>query len=164
MASQVLLMISRNDILEVAEGSGQKELFRLLAWLTRHRFHLLATAPMPDHSDSKERWLKGGGDASLVGPESIRSRIDEAGGTLDGVYYVPRSLLTQHRNRIESLQDMMQRYDVSPERCYLLSSSKKWVEAALELDIRATFLDDEGQLLSELADLKELAEKEISTG
>lgn len=155
MASQILLMISRNDILEVAEGPQQKELFRLLAWLTRHGFHLLATAPMPDHSDSRERWLKGGGDASLVGPQSIRSRIDEAGGTLDGVYYVPRSLLTQHRNRIESLQDMMQRYAVSPEHSYLLSSSKKWVEAALELDIRATFLDQEGQLISELARLKE---------
>lgn len=159
MASQALLMISRNDILEVAEGPEQKELFRLLAWLTRHGIHLLATAPMPDHSDSRERWLKGGGDASLVGPESIRSRIDESGGTLDGVYYVPRSLLTQHRNRIESLQDMMQRYAVSSQGCYLLSSSKKWVEAALELDIRATFLNDNAQLLSELAKLKALREK-----
>lgn len=155
MASQALLMISRNDILEVAEGPEQKELFRLLAWLTRHGFHLLATAPMPDHVDSRERWLKGGGDASLVGPESIRSRIDEAGGTLDGVYYVPRSLLTQHRNRIESLQDMMQRYAVSPEHCYLLSSSKKWVEAALELNIRATFLDEMGQIIEELTRLRE---------
>lgn len=150
-------MISRNDILEVAEGPDQKELFRVIAWLTRRGFHLLATAPMPDPGDSKERWLKGGGDASLVGPESIRSRIDEAGGTLDGVYYVPRSLLTQHRNRIESLRDMMQRYGVAPDMCYLFSSSKKWAEAAMGLDIRATFLDRAGQLTEELARLKESA-------
>lgn len=156
MASQLLLMISRNDILEVAEGPDQKELFRLLAWLTRHGFHLLATAPMPDQGNSRERWLKGGGDASLVGPESIRSKIDEAGGTLDGVYYVPRSLLTQHRNRINSLKDMMQRYAVAPDSSYLLSSSKKWVEAALELEIRAKYLNDSCELIPELTGLKEL--------
>lgn len=154
MASQLLLLISRNDILEVAEGPNQKELFRLLAWLTRHGFHLLATAAMPNHGDSKERWLKGGGDASLVGPESIRSRIDEAGGTLDGVYFVPRSLLTQHRNRIQSLRDMMQRYSVAPDRTYLLSSSRKWAEAALELEVRATCLEDSAQLIPELRELK----------
>lgn len=156
MASQLLLMISRNDILEVAEGPDQKELFRLLAWLTRHGFHLLATAPMPDQGNSRERWLKGGGDASLVGPESIRSKIDEAGGTLDGVYYVPRSLLTQHRNRINSLKDMMQRYAVAPDSSYLLSSSKKWVEAALELEIRAKYLNDSCELIPELTGLKAL--------
>jgi hypothetical protein len=153
-------MISRNDILDVAAGPKQKELFRLLAWLTRHRFHLLATAPMPDHGDSRERWLKGGGDASLVGPESIRSRIDEAGGTLDGVYYVPRSLLTQNRNRVESLRDMMQRYAVAPDSSYLLSSSKKWVDAALGLDILATYLDEPEQLIAELTELREAAQSE----
>lgn len=155
MASQLLLMISRNDILEVSQGPDHKELFRLLAWLTRHGFHLLATAPMPDHGDSRERWLKGGGDASLVGPRSIRSRIDEAGGTLDGVYYVPRSFLTQHRNRIGSLQDMMQRYSVQPSSSYLFSSSKKWVGAALQLEVRATCLDNASQLIPELTRLKE---------
>lgn len=156
MASQLLLMISRNDILEVSQGPDQKELFRLLAWLTRRGFHLLATAAMPDPGNSRERWLKGGGDASLVGPESIRSRIDEAGGTLDGVYYVPRSFLTQHRNRINSLKDMMQRYSVAPQSSYLLSSSKKWVDAALELEVRAKFLDESAQLIPELTKLKSL--------
>ena len=157
MSAQALLMISRNDILAVAEGAKAKELSRLLAWLTRHRFHLLTTAPMPDHSDSRERWLKGGGDASLVGPESIRSRIDEAGGTLDGVYYVPRSLLTQNRNRLNSLRDMMQRYAASADASYLFSSSRKWAEAALELDIRATCLDESSQLIGELGRLKDKA-------
>ena len=156
MSTQTLLMISRNDILAVADGPDAKELFRLLAWLTRHGFHLLTTAPMPDHGDSRERWLKGGGDASLVGPESIRSRIDEAGGTLDGVYYVPRSLLTQNRNRLNSLRDMLQRYVTSSQSTYLISSSRKWAEAALELDIRAICLDESSQLIAELAALKQL--------
>ena len=159
MASQILLMISRADILEVAEGPEQKDLFRLLAWLTRHGFHLLATAPMPDQVDSKERWLKGGGDASLVGPDSIRSRIDEAGGTLDGVYYVPHSFFSQNRNRTNSLMDMMQRYSVQPASSYLLSSSKKWVEAAQALEIRATYLGGDVSLIAELKSLRERAEE-----
>ena len=154
MGTQALLLISRNDILEVADGPDAKELFRLLAWLTRHGFHLLATASMPNPVDSREQWLKGGGDASLVGPESIRSRIDEAGGTLDGVYYVPRSLLAQQRNRIESLQDMMQRYGVKPAATYLFSSSRKWAETARELDIQATCLDQPSQLTRELQALR----------
>ncbi len=161
MASQILLMISRNDILDVAGGAQHKELFRLLAWLTRHGFHLLATAPMPDQGGSrdKDRWLKGGGDASLVGPESIRSRIDEAGGTLDGVYYVPHSFFAQNRNRAASLKDMMQRYAVAPESSYLLSSRKKWVEAALELDIQATWLEESDNLIAELGRLRVRAER-----
>lgn len=158
MATQTLLLISRKDILEVAAGPEAKELFRLLAWLTRHGFHLLATAAMPDTGDSRERWLKGGGDASLVGQESIRSRINEAGGTLDGVYYVPRSILMQHRNRINSLRDMMQRYSVKPSATYLYSSSKKWAEAASELEIQATCLDDSSQLIKSLSDLRSAAE------
>lgn len=147
-------MISRNDILDVAEGDEARELLRLLAWLTRHGFHLLATAPMPDHRDSRESWLKGGGDASLVGPESIRSQINQAGGTLDGVYYVPRSLLTQKRNRLDSLNDMMQRYSVTAESAWLFSSSRKWVDAALELGIQATGLSHPRELIAELAALK----------
>ncbi len=158
MTTQALLLVSRKDILEVGGGPQQKELFRLLAWLTRHGFHLLATAPMPDHGNSRESWLKGGGDASLVGPESIRSRINEAGGTLDGVYYVPRSLLMQHRNRVSSLRDMMQRYSVDPSATYLFSSSRKWVEAAQGLDIRAACLDDSTQLIARLAELRKSAE------
>ncbi|HKJ16587.1 MAG TPA: hypothetical protein VJ984_04495 [Xanthomonadales bacterium] len=157
MSEQTLLMISRDDILAVADGPQSKDLFRLLAWLTRNDFHLLATATMPDHSNSRERWLKGGGDADLFGPDSIRSRIDEAGGTLDGVYYVPRSLLSQNKNRINSLGDMMQRYKASPNTCYLFSSSRKWAQAALQLGIQATALDKSRQLIAELTALKEKA-------
>lgn len=155
MSVQSLLLISRDDILEVAQGPESRKMFGLLAWLTRNGFHLLATAAMPHPSNSRERWLKGGGDASLFGPDSIRSKIDEAGGTLDGVYYVPRSLITQNRNRIKSLDDMMQRYDASPQATFLYSSSRKWAEAAAQLDIHATCLAESRQLIDELTRLKQ---------
>lgn len=157
MSAQVLLLISRNDILEVSEGPDSKKLFRLLAWLTRHGYHLLATAAMPDPSNSRERWLKGGGDPSLFGPGSIRSKINEAGGTLDGVYYVPRSFITQNRNRIKSLDDMMRRYSTSPRETYLLSSSRKWAEAASQLEINATYLEEPRQLIDELTKIRQNA-------
>lgn len=154
MSVQNLLLISRNDILAVAEGDDSKTLFRLLSWLTRRGYHLLATAAMPDHSNSRERWLKGGGDADLFGPDSIRSQIDEAGGTLDGVYYVPRSFFSQNKNRINALNDMMQRYNASPDTTYLFSSSKKWAETAQKLGIRATCLEKTRQLVEMLGELR----------
>ena len=157
MSSQSLLLISRDDIIRDAQAEDSRKLLRLLAWLTRHGFHLLATASMPDPSNSKDRWLKEGGDASLFGQDSIRSRIDEAGGTLDGVYYVPRSFISQNRNRINSLRDMMQRYATSPESTYLYSSSKKWAQAAGRLEIHATWLQEPGQLIKELKRLKQSA-------
>lgn len=157
MSAQALLLISRNDILEVSEGPESKKLFRLLAWLTRHGFHLMATAAMPDPSNSRERWLKGGGDPSLFGQGSIRSKLDEAGGTLDGVYYVPRSFISQNRNRIKSLDDMMKRYAASPQITYLYSSSRKWAQAAEQLDIHSTCLDKPRQLIKELGKLKQIA-------
>lgn len=152
------MLISRNDILEVSEGQESRKLFRLLAWLTRHGFHLMATAAMPDPNNSRERWLKSGGDPSLFGAESIRSKLDAAGGTLDGVYYVPKSFITQNRNRIRSLGDLMQRYAVSPEITYLYSSSRKWAKAAEQLNIRSTCLEESGQLIDELARLKKASE------
>ena len=155
MGAQALLLISRNDLLEVSESPESKKLFRHLAWLTRHGFHLMATAAMPDPSNSRERWLKSGGDPSLFGRESIRSKLDEAGGTLDGVYYVPRSFITQNRNRVKSLDDMMARYAVSPKMTYLYSSSKNWAKVARQLNIRSTYLDKPKQLIDELVSLKQ---------
>ena len=157
MSAQALLLISRNDILEVSEGPESRKLFQLLSWLTRNGFHLMATAAMPDPNNSRERWLKGGGDPSLFGPGSIRSKLDEAGGTLDGVYYVPRSFIAQNRNRIRSLDDVMKRYAVSPQITYLYSSSRKWAEAAEKLDIRSVCLAKPRKLIEELARLKQLA-------
>lgn len=146
MANQYLLLISRDDILEVASGKHGNRLFKTLARLTRGDFELLATAPQPDSWSNKH----GGPDDALLGPNSIRRRLSESGGLLEGVYYVPRSLLTQKRNREQSLYDMMERYAVDPSHCFLYSSSGKFVKAALEIGINATHLGKAKPLLAEL--------------
>lgn len=147
-----MLLISRDDILKVANEKHRTRLFRILARFTRKNFHLLATAPQPD------RWFSthGGPDDTLLGPDSIRKRLADAGGVLDGVYYVPRSLLTQKRNREQALNDMLLRYTVKPDHCHLLSSSRKFVLIAQSLGIVAVYLTGEGALTNEL---KSLAKK-----
>jgi hypothetical protein len=151
MQERRLLLISRDDILKVADDKHSTRLFRLLARFTRHHFHVLATAPQPD------RWsaTHGGPDDALLGPDSIRKRLADAGGVLDGVYYVPRSLLTQKRNREQALQDMMHRYSVIPDHCHLLSSSKKFVGTAVSLGIHAVYLNRERTLMNELKALSQ---------
>ena len=149
MTEPRLLMISRDDILRGAEGEGGELLFRTLARLTRLGFQFLATAPQPDD------WTRshGGPDDALLGPQSIRKRLTDVGGTMDGVYYVPRSLFTQKRNREQALKDIMKRYAIDPDGCYLFSSSARFVEAAAELGIHATALDQEHVLIQELTSL-----------
>jgi hypothetical protein len=148
-------MISRDDIQQVGAGKQGDRLFRTLARLTRLGLQLLATAPQPDD------WSRdhGGPDDALLGPESIRKRLSDAGGTIDGIYYVPKSLFTQKRNRDAALLDIMQRYAIEPAHCYLFSSSRKFVDAAVGLGIKATALGDSKQLMQELkALLKEVEE------
>jgi len=139
-------MISRDDILCSAAGKQGDRLYRSLARLTRSGYQLLATAPQPDD------WTRdhGGPDDALLGPDSIRRRLADAGGTLDGIYYVPRSLFTQRRNREAALKDIMTRYGIEATHCHLYSSSRKFVEAAAELGIHATTLSDEKQLMGAL--------------
>ena len=146
MQDRRLLLISRDDILNIVNEDHGTRLFRLLARLTRHDCHLLATAPQPD------RWFPshGGPDDALLGPDSIRKRLSDAGGTLDGVYYVPKSLLTQKRNREQALQDILHRYSTKPDHCHLLSSSRKFVQAAKGVGIHATHLTGERTLLDVL--------------
>jgi len=146
MQDRRLLLISRDDILRSADDKQGTRLFRLLARFTRHNFHLLATAPQPD------RWFAthGGPDDALLGPDSIRKRLADAGGVLDGVYYVPRSLLTQKRNREQALQDILHRYSVIPDQCHLLSSSRKFVQTGRDLGIHVVYLNRERTLMGEL--------------
>ena len=149
MQKQRLLLISRDDILAVVDGKHDSRLFRILARFPRQGYHLLATAPQP------ERWSSshGGPDDALLGLGSIRERLTEAGGVLDGVYYVQRSLLTQKRNRVQALKDILQRYAASPDHCHLFSSSRKFVEVARELGIHAAHLNKQRSLSEELKSL-----------
>ena len=146
MQKQRLLLISRDDIFKVVDGKHDERLFQTLARFTRQGYHLLATAPEPDRWSSSH----GGPDDALLGPGSIRERLADAGGVLDGIYYVQRSLLTQKRNRIQALEDILQRYATSPKHCHLFSSSRKFVEVARELGIQASHLSDKRRLTKEL--------------
>ena len=141
-----LLLISRDDILRVMKQEQGEALFRQLATLTRQGLHLLATAAQPD------KWLgeHGSPDDALLGPESIRRRLSDAGGALDGVYYVRRSLLTQKRNREDALRDILERYAIKPQGCALFSSHQKFVQAAARLGIRTSLLRPEADLLEAL--------------
>jgi len=150
MSEQRLLLISRDDILRVADTKQEDRLFRLLARLVRSGFQLLVTAPQPDEWSSDH----GGPDDALLGPDSLRKRISDAGGVIDGVYYVRRSSLTQRRRREEALQDMLSRYGISTGNCYLFSSSRKFVRAAVSLGIHATRLNAERTLMNQIKPLE----------
>lgn len=152
-----LLMISRNDILGEIERGHADMLFRRLATLTRQGIHLLVTAPQP------EQWTgeHGSPDDALLGPDSIRRRLTDAGGKLDGVYYVRRSLLTQRRNREDALRDILRRYGTAPEQCTLLSSRRKFMEVAVELGIHGLLLDRNRSLLQAL---EQMVEQETRPG
>ncbi len=148
------MLISRDDIQAafVRQGPG---IYQLIAWFTRHGFHLLATARQPDS------WLPDSDrvDAALLGSDSIRSQLNDAGGNLDGVYYVRKSLLTQRRNREEALTDMLNRYALKSDHCHLLSGSGKFVRVALSLGIRAKHLTWTNTLEMELAAMQGRLEK-----
>ena len=55
---------------------------------------------------------------------------------MEGVYYVPRSLFTQDRNREGALSDILQRYAATPHQTMLISSSMPFLKAAARLGIR----------------------------
>lgn len=140
-----LLLISRDDILAVmkdGDAGTTERLFRLLASLTRQGYHLLITAPQP------EEWTgeHGSPDDALFGPDSIRKKLSDAGGKLDGVYYVRRSLLTQRRNREDALQDILKRYGVAARNCLLISSHRKFLAAARGLEFQTNRVSRDNSL------------------
>lgn len=144
-----LLLISRHDLLGLMSGDVADKAIRLIASLTRQGYHLLAMAPQP------EQWTgeHSSPDDALLGTNGVRKRLSEAGGNLDGVYYVRRSLLTQKRNREDALRDILNRYAAKPEQAVLLSSKRNFVKAGRKLGLLATFLDRDHELLSQLSNL-----------
>ncbi len=147
-----LLLISRDDILAVMkedDAGNTERLFRLLATLTRQGFHFLATAPQP------EKWTgeHGSPDDALLGPDSIRKRLADAGGKLDGVYYLRRSLFTQRRNREDALEDILRRYGMRAEHCVLISSRKKFLASARGLGFETRQLGRDCSLFEALQQL-----------
>ena len=152
MQKQPLLLISRKDILAASQQPDGRRVIQLLAKLTRQGYQLVATASL-----SKE-WTKNLAISkrSAPIPKGVRQIISEAGGTMDGVYYVPQSLLTQRANRETALKDILSRFGTPPAECYLFSSSRKFVAAARRLNIKAFDIDNKNTLDS-------LLEKHFST-
>jgi hypothetical protein len=135
--AQKLLIISRDALLD-AVSTGQKpsatdfsRIFRVLAQLSRAGFRLLLTAPEP------ERWVptRGNVDDALNNQSLLMESALEAGADLEGIYYVPRSLLTQDRNRAGALRDILKRYAIDSSRTTLISSSTPFLKAASGLGI-----------------------------
>lgn len=143
-------MISRRDLLAAGDGPEGDALIRALSELTREGFHFVATASQPDE------WSKNSAVAkrSKPGPKRIRDRLAESGGVLDGVYYIPQSLLTQQTRREEALRDLLQRFATPPANCYLASSNRKLVSAGEKLGIntkKITSKQSLGDILKELS-------------
>lgn len=125
-------------------------MIRSLARLTQMGYHFVATASQPDEWSKSSAISK----RSRPGPKRIRDKLAEAGGILDGVYYIPQSLLTQQTRREEALKDLMERYAISERDCYLVSSNRKLLSAAGKQGINCLKITNKqtlGCILKELA-------------
>ena len=144
------MLISRRDLLAAGEGPGGDALIRSLAELTRVGFHFVATASQPDEWSRNSAVSK----RSKPGPKRIRDQLAESGGILDGVYYIPQSLLTQQTQREDALTDLLQRFATSASDCYLFSSNRKLVSAGKKLGVNTRKISNKqplGRILKELS-------------
>lgn len=148
-----LLLISCKLLLAAEHSPQGAAIFRRLANLTRSGCHLLLTASEPD------QWFptRGNVDSVLGTQGRMLQQIQDAGGDLDGIYYVPRSVFTQDRKRFAALKDILQRYTTEADNATLISSSKSFIKAAQKLGIAAHALptgeDNAAALLDKLESL-----------
>lgn len=154
MNRQPLLLISRRDLLNSTAGPEGDQLVRTLASLTRKGFHFVATASQPDEWSKSKAVSK----RSRPGPKRIRDRLAEAGGILDGVYYIPQSLLTQRTRREEALKDLLERFGTLASDCFLVSSNRNFIKTAKGLGINTRKIKDKQDINSLLIQLR----KEVS--
>lgn len=126
-----LLIISRDTLLSAVQGDPGGSLLRMLATLGRSGTRVILTAPEPD------RWVptRRNVDQALIDQQRLTGDVRAAGGELDGVYYVARSLLTQDRNRLGALEDLLRRYGIPASEALLVSASAPFLKAAGSLGI-----------------------------
>ena len=150
MNRQSLLLISRKDLIDAFSRSDADQVIRMLAGLTQQGYQLVATANQPDE------WSKNNAVSrrSKPGPKRLRDSLAEAGGVLDGVYYIPQSLLTQRTRREEALKDLMARFGLQAASCHLLSSNKKLISVAKSLGINSIKINDKKGLHAPLTRLR----------
>lgn len=126
-----LLIISRDALQAALQDRQPESMFRLLAGLTRQGYQIILTASEPDRWVPTRRKV----DQALVDQQYLVKGVRAAGGDLDGVYYVPRSLLTQDRNRSGALKDILARYGKEAETATLVSTSAPFLKAAQSLGL-----------------------------
>jgi len=156
-ASCHLLIISRDTLLRARGDRRAAHIFRVLANITRKGRHLILTAPEPD------QWFptRGSDDNALADQGTLNRVISDAGGNMEGVYYVRRSRFTQNRNRLGALTDILSRYAVEPPQALLISSSRPFLKAAERLGIQTSAISKADEGMRELRRLLEaLAEAE----
>jgi hypothetical protein len=142
MNRQPLLLISRKDLLDATSTEDGDRLVRTLASLTRKGFHFVATASQGGEWSKSKAVSK----RSRPGPKRIRDRLAEAGGILDGVYYIPQSLLTQKARREEALKDLLKRFGTPASDCFLVSSNRNFIKSAGDLGINTRKITDKQDL------------------
>lgn len=128
-----LIIISRDSLLEALQAKEAQGLFRDMAALSRRGYRILLTAPEPDRWVPTRKTVDGALDAQRDLIEQARTE----GADIEGIYYVPRSLLTQDRNREGALKDILARYAMKSGQAALISSSQPFLRAASRLDIDA---------------------------
>jgi len=151
-----LLIVSRDTLLDAEKDGGGERFCRLLATINRKGCHLLITAPEPD------QWLptRGRVDRALLEQRRLQEAIQNAGGDLEGIYYVPRSLLTQNRNREGALQDILSRYGLNADAAVLVSSSVPFLKAAERLSIETRAIAEDAPAAAQLEQvLQDFAER-----
>ena len=133
-----LLIVSRDTLLLCEKRVESERIFRLLANINRKGWHLLLTAPEPD------QWFptRGSVDHALADQGRLQEKLQAAGGYLEGVYYVPRSLLTQNRNREGALKDILLRYASAVEDALLISGSVPFIKAAKRLGLETHVINE----------------------
>ena len=152
MVRQPLLLISRRDLLEASAGADGDRMLRALAALTRRGVHFVTTASQP------EEWSRSKAESkrSRPGPKRLRDRLSENGGVIDGVYYIPNSLLTQKARREEAIRDLTDRFGLQMSDCYLFTANRKFIAVADGLGVNTERIAD-GRPLADL--LEALAEQ-----
>lgn len=141
-----LLIVSARLLLAAEQSAQGPTVFRRLANLTRSGSHLILTASEPD------QWFptRSNVDSVLGTQGRLLQQLQDAGGDLDGIYYVPRSVFTQDRKRSGALKDILHRYNVTGEQATLISSSKAFLKAGQKLGIKTFTMTDDDSVVSEM--------------
>ena len=79
--------------------------------------------------------------------------VAEAGGMLDGVYYIPQSLMTQRTRNEEALGELLDRFGTEAKDCYLVSTDRALLATAKKMHVNTVKISEKSGLVTILEDL-----------